>query len=170
MANVNRTNAGETIRKQKRELQSAIRFSQRSCDHKNKTGPRLVNVHDEANTVYIKDRNKLSQDAVICKECGDIFEMTAYQPEEIENAISILKSALNQIKVLASLNDEEFEDIVSMIKYFDEKVDGSLAPYYLNMIKRLSGDEKRRSRDNGNQKGRVGNIGGNMGVSARSFR
>lgn len=170
MANVNRNNAGESIRVKKRELQSAIRCSQRECDHKNKTGPRLVNVHDEANTVYVKDRAKMSPDAVICKECGDIFEMTAYQPEEIENAVATLKSALNQIKVLANLNDDEFADIVELIKWFDEKIDGSLVPYYLGMIKRLAGDDKRRNRDNGNQKGRVGNISGNMGVSARSFR
>lgn len=170
MANVNRTNPGETIRVKKRELQSAIRYSQRECDHKNRTGPRLVNVHDDANTTYIKDRHKLSADTVICKECGEIFEMTAYQPEEIENSVAMLKSALNQIKVLASLNDDEYQDIVELIKWFDEKIDNSLVPYYLGMIKRLSGEDKRRRNDNGNQKGRVGNISGNMGVSARAFR
>ena len=106
----------------------------------------------------------------VCKECGDIFEMTAYQADEIENAVSLLKSALNQIKVLANLNEEEFNDIVELIAWFDEKIDGSLVPYYMGMIKRLSGEDKRRNRDNGNQKGRVGNIGGNMGVSARNFR
>ena len=170
MANINRGNAGEMIRKQKRELQSAIRISQRACDHKNRTGPCLINVHDDNNHQYIKDRAKLSADAVICKECGDIFEMTAYQADEIESAVSLLKSALNQIKVLANLNEEEFNDIVELIAFFDEKIDGALVPYYMNMIKRLAGDDKRRRNDNSNQKGRVGNIGGNMGVSARSFR
>ena len=170
MANINRNNAGENIRIKKRELQGAIRFSQRECEHKNKTGPRLVSVHDDANNTYIKDRHKLSADAVICKECGEIFEMTAYSAEEIENAVSTLKSALNQIKVLVNLTDEEFKDVVELIKLVDDKIEGSLVPYYLGMIKRLSGDDRRRNRDNGNQKGRIGNISGNMGVSSRSFR
>lgn len=169
MANINRNNAGEHIRMKKRELQSAIRYTQRECDHKNRTGPRLVNVH-EATDVYVKDRNKMSEDTVVCKECGEIFEMTAFKAEEVDEAVAMLKSMLNQIKVLANLNDEEYKEIVELIKMIDDKIDGSLVPYYMGMIKRLTDDGKRRDRNNGNQKGRVGNISGNMGASARSFR
>lgn len=169
-SNRNNQNPSETIRVKKRELQNAIRYSQRECDHKNKTGPRLVNVHSSENNVYIKDKNKLSPDTVICKECGEIFEMTAYRTEEIEDAVKTLSSMLNQIKVLANLSDQEFMEIVELIKLVDDKISGSLVPYYDGMIKRLSGNDKRRNNNDGNQKGRVGNISGNMGASARSFR
>ena len=166
----NRNNAGDSIREKKRELQTAIRYSQRQCDHKNKTGPRLVNVHDPDNDFYIKDKHKLSDTTVICKECHEIFEMTAYDAEEIDKAVGILSSMLNQIKVLANLSDAEYSDVTEMIELVDEKIKGALVPYYVGMLKKLAGNDKRRNNTDNNQKGRVGNLSGSMGVSSRSFR
>ena len=166
----NRNSAGENIREKQRELKTAIRYSQRQCDHKNKMGPRLVNVHDPDNDFYIKDKHKLSDTTVVCKECHEIFEMVAYDPEEIDKAVRTLSSMLNQIKVLANLSDNEYSDVVEMIELVDDKINGALVPYYLGMLKKLNGNDKRRNNNDNNQKGRVGNISGSMGVSSRSFR
>lgn len=172
MANVSvKTNgAGQDVSKRisetKRELGNAIKEYQFSHDHKNKHGACLESVHQTKQ--YIKDKGKLGPDAVICKECGEIFEMTAYTESEVEAGIMMFKSMLNQIKVLANLQDEEYADIVSVLEFVDTKLGGTLAPYYLNMIKRL-GDNNNRRKDT-NQKGRIGGLGGSYGASASSFR
>lgn len=168
MANV-RTNGGAdtaTINQKKKELSSAIKEHQFRHDHKNKNGACLESVH--STNQYIKDKGKLGPDAVICKECGEIFDMTAYKEHEVEAGIMMFKSMLNQIKVLGNLADDEYEDIVSVLEFVDTKLGGTLAPYYLSMIKRLSNGDKRRN--DSTQKGRIGGLGGNYGPSANSFR
>lgn len=167
MANVTRNSgAGEAVRAKKRELRTAIRAQQRECDHKNRHGACLESVHTTGE--YIKDRNKLGENVVICKECHDIFDLTTFTAEEIEDAVSTLKSMINQIKVVTNMDDAEYADIVKLLEFMDDKIDGVLVPYYITMIKRLGSDGRRKNNES-SSKGRIGGLGGSMGVNSRSF-
>lgn len=175
MANINEKQKETNVRRkfnnaELREAQDKLAITMKNHqyyhDHKRKDGTCLEPV-SETNK-YVKDPSKYGPDAVICRDCGEIFNMRQYSAKEIEDGVMMFKSMLNQIKYLAQLNDAEYEDIVKLLEVVDTQLGDTLTRYYLSMMNKLSDKDRRRQPES--SKGFIGGIGGNSyGPSRNTF-
>lgn len=145
----------------RRGFQRQMREAQLQCDHKNNNGACLENVR--TTNRYVQNRNKYSEATVICKECGEIFEMEPYTTEQLEDAFFIISSAVNQVKVFDDSNDDDYQKLVEMLAVIDDFRTGFM-PYHNNMMKRLANKGGNRKGSSQRQKGKLG-----AGVNSSQF-
>ena len=96
--------------------------------------------------------------------------MKVYSKDEIDQAVFMLKSMLNQIKLLNNLDQNESDDIIKMQEFVDNKIGRNLKNYYISMAESLTGNNKQRNNRRSSSKGRIGGLGQNYGPSSSSFK
>ena len=89
----------EELTQKKKEIDSLIRKRSIPCPHTNKSGDLKVEFHD-------------GSDVVTCKKCGEVFSIREIDKRSLNDAIKLVKSAINQCKIF-SQNPEEEQSLIS---------------------------------------------------------
>jgi len=137
---------------QNQAMQTRERFI-RKCDHKPGNGRgKVINIHSFNG--FIQNKDKYSESTAYCTRCGAIFESESFQPEELNSGIYMFNSMLHQIKMLASLTDEDKANIESAFNAIGEL--STVSDYYNNMVDKLAGGNKNNGGKKGRSKGHIG--------------
>ena len=154
------------IQAQQQELSAKLKALKaqkaKMCNHQPIGGKsQLVEVHSyNGPGLSSRERDALPAGTVICKNCFSIFAADAFSKDEVENAVSVIKSMFEQVKLMSKLSPDEQE---LMIEWYDSlDVLDNIVRYYLSMIDALG-----KGKGNGNNSGSR-KVGG-MGLSKDDF-
>ena len=155
MAN-NRSFDKNGVNERELEYKQSIRDGQKRCDHRNNQGPSVERV--ATSNRFIRDRHLYSDSCVICKECGEIFDITSHTKEEFKQAVMVITDMVNQIKLLGNPGDDDYAKLIEVLNFTDRALFEGIGPYYFHLVKQLSngnGNGKNRKQDS-NHKGKLG--------------
>lgn len=136
----------------KRNMLMLTEEKQHKCMHKPQTDGRVVEVHNS--DVNIPKKDKYPESSVVCTNCYKIFEMNSFTVNQLDTCMFTLGSMIEQIKVLAALNDEDMEDIESGYTALEHLE--TLKNFYADIIKKLTSGG---NNNNNRQKSSKGHIG-----------
>lgn len=140
-----------------KEIYNRQRQQQDMCDHKNGKGPTIQRYKDKG--TITRNTSGWSDDAKRCTRCGAIFESTVYTPTQLQDSMRMQYSIIDQIKLLAELDESEQEQILQALESL--RIIESVNSYYNEMIKRLGKDRNKDNRKRGAR--------GGFGVSQNMF-
>lgn len=135
----------------------------RQCDHKPRNGKNKLMLLSNYTGDLISERAKAKypDTAVICTECGAIFEPNSFTDAELKSSIYMFESVLHQIKLNSLLNDEDWKDLMASFRAIDHF--DAIRKFYDDMVNKLTGGKKQGNGNKGSAKGQIGTSSGDFG-------
>jgi hypothetical protein len=160
MANENQT--VESLDKQISDLERNSRYlrekKKHKCEHKPKNGGALMPIRESK--FKFEGKDSLPNTTVICTACRTYFESESYTQEEVDAALFVLRSIIEQTKVFNNNSQEDLEKIQRIYDAYDEMEDLANG-YYRDMVNKLT--------SNGGRKPARHSSKGGFGVNRNQF-
>ncbi len=159
MANLNQQQ--QDLKRKQNEIQQELYNNQqriqRGCDHKPHGGSgRVRSIKDE--NVPIRNKDQYSDTTAYCDNCRAIFESETYSKQELESAMYMFASMLEQTKLAANLSDEDYQTIFQGYDALD--ILSKIVVYYNDMVKKLTNGKG----NSGKRRESKGSIGLDVGM------
>ena len=89
-----------------------------------------------------------------CEECGKNFDGDSFSKERTADALWVMESLLEQLKVMGNLNDDQLEEVVSMIEALETMK--LMEIYYHDLDKKSERDTRSKKRGGSGHKTSIG--------------